>query len=44
VELLDGVADEAFVRALHGRSLFPTGSAEERLGWGQVLVGVGADG
>ncbi len=44
LELLDGGADEAFVRALHGRSLFPEGSVEERLGWGQVLVGVGPKG
>lgn len=44
LDLLDGPADEAFVRALHGASLFPAGSAEERLGWGQVLVGVGPDG
>lgn len=44
LELLDGGADEALVRALHGRSLFPAGSPEERLGWGQVLVGAGPDG
>lgn len=41
-ELLDGEVDDAVVHALHGRSLFPVGSAEERLGWGQVLVGVAA--
>lgn len=40
VELLDGAADDAFVQTLHGQSLFPRGSAEERLGFGQVLLGV----
>ncbi len=39
LELSDGPADETFVRTLHGSSLFPAGSAEERLGWGQVLLG-----
>ncbi len=39
VELLDGPADEELVRTLHGRSLFPEGSVEERIGWGQVLLG-----
>jgi CRISPR-associated protein Cmr3 len=40
LELLDGPADEELVTALHGQSLFPAGSVEERLGFGQVLVGV----